>query len=804
MERGTTVSAVVVRLLAELRRRWRASLLLAALLGLVGGVAIAAFAGARRTSSSFDRMIEAVEGWDVLVNPDAGIDTALDLDAVGELPEVTALSRAAGVPVFVPGSDGLPDFESPVISLAAMDSSSFRDHHRPLLRDGRLPEPTRADEVLLGPGLATELGVAASDEVELLFVPFSQLTEEQLQGASIEELPIEPMTFVVTGIGLDQSNIVVDEAFADDAIVLTSAFYEQHANDAYFISLHATLRDGASGVPSFRAGVEALAPAEPIEFQTLTRISATVDRAVRPQVVALVLFGLVAAVAGLLVLVQSLSRHLAVDGGDADALAAIGMTHRQRLAVRMVRVLLVGVVGAVLAAVVAIGLSGRAPIGPARTAEPSPGVDVDGAYVWTGALVIPVVLLAVLAVPQWRASRHGRTSSTPRPSFIAGRLAAAGAGPVPVVGVRMAVRPLLFGVAGVLAALVGVFTFAAGMSGLLGTPERYGWAWHHLIDVTGELPEGAEATALAAFERSDDVQAMALLWNDRIELGGEPLPAIGIERLKGDLHPTIVEGRAPQRGGEIALGSRDLDRLDAGIGDLVVATTAIGDEVSLEVVGQAVFPGIGTYSGADRTELARGAVVTVDELRRLGAGFDSRSLAVSYVSGAEPDAVAAALLDPIELSPDVQFLIASDQQPGDVVSLERVRGVPLVLAGLLAVLAAAGLAHGLLGSVRRGRRDLAVLATIGFTRRQVAGAVAWQAATVAVVALVVAIPLGVAAGRAAWTLLADGLGIPPSAPVPLLALGAVVAATAVVAMAVTVLPARRVAHLRPAVVLRTE
>lgn len=243
------MSAVVVRVAAELRGRWRASLVLAALVGLVGGVAIATLAGARRTNTSFDRMIAAVEGWDVLVNPDLGTDTTLDLDAVGKLPEVTALSLAAGLPVFSVDGDGNPDFDAPFFAVAAMDDSSFIDHHRPLLRDGRLPDPSRADEILIGPVLADDLDVRAGDRIELLYVSLAQL--EQTEAASVDELPVEPISFTVAGIAVDQASIVVDEAFADESVQLTSAFYAEHSEDAYFLAVLASLRDGADDIAAF-------------------------------------------------------------------------------------------------------------------------------------------------------------------------------------------------------------------------------------------------------------------------------------------------------------------------------------------------------------------------------------------------------------------------------------------------------------------------------------------------------------------------------------------------------------------------
>ena len=60
--------------------------------------------------------------------------------------------------------------------------------------------------------------------------------------------------------------------------------------------------------------------------------------------------------------------------------------------------------------------------------------------------------------------------------------------------------------------------------------------------------------------------------------------------------------------------------------------------------------------------------------------------------------------------------VSGASQPGDIRSYDRVpRETPLVLAGLLAFLGVAVLAHLLVTSVRARRNDLAILKSLGFT-----------------------------------------------------------------------------------------
>jgi ABC-type lipoprotein release transport system permease subunit len=150
------------------------------------------------------------------------------------------------------------------------------------------------------------------------------------------------------------------------------------------------------------------------------------------------------------------------------------------------------------------------------------------------------------------------------------------------------------------------------------------------------------------------------------------------------------------------------------------------------------------------------------------------------------------------------YQIATPNKPVDLVNFGRVQDLPLVLAGFVAALAVATLAHLLVSSIRRRRRDLAVLKTLGFVPAQVRAAVAWQATTLAVVAVALGIPIGVAAGRWAWLAFTHQLGIVPEAAVPLLVLLVMIPATLVVANLVAVLPARAAARAQPAGVLRSE
>jgi ABC-type lipoprotein release transport system permease subunit len=122
----------------------------------------------------------------------------------------------------------------------------------------------------------------------------------------------------------------------------------------------------------------------------------------------------------------------------------------------------------------------------------------------------------------------------------------------------------------------------------------------------------------------------------------------------------------------------------------------------------------------------------------------------------------------------------------------------------VALIALGAVTHALASSVRRRRRDLAVLKTLGFVRGQVSATIAWQATTFAVVALALGLPLGVAAGRWAWQLTAMQLGVDSGPVIPLLPLVTAAAGSVLAANLAAAIPRWVASHLQPATVLHAE
>ena len=93
---------------------------------------------------------------------------------------------------------------------------------------------------------------------------------------------------------------------------------------------------------------------------------------------------------------------------------------------------------------------------------------------------------------------------------------------------------------------------------------------------------------------------------------------------------------------------------------------------------------------------------------------------------------------------------------------------------------------------------------MGFQRRQVFAAVAWQATTFAAAAALIGLPVGIALGRMAWLALAHQLGIVPDVSTPVVGVVLVGPAMVLIANLIALVPGWLAGRVPPAVALRAE
>jgi hypothetical protein len=297
------------------------------------------------------------------------------------------------------------------------------------------------------------------------------------------------------------------------------------------------------------------------------------------------------------------------------------------------------------------------------------------------------------------------------------------------------------------------------------------------------------------------------------------VPAIGVDQVRGGGYLTLLAGHPPTGPGQIVLGAQTLRALHRAVGQTVRVAVTVptgkggpGAPRVMRVVGTAVFPDFGLPGFSD-TDLGSGALVatpllseTMPETGCTGGVTCYNFFLLRYRPGTDAGQANARLLATVQHAgcPFSACTVAADQRPGDIRNYAAVRDTPLVLAAVLALLAVGTLAHVLLTGVRRRRRDLAVLKTLGCTRSQVHGMVAWEASALAAAALLAGIPLGVIAGRWAWAVFAGATGVASQATVDLPLVLLAIPVTLLLANVIAAWPGWTAARLRPAAVLRAE
>lgn len=356
--------------------------------------------------------------------------------------------------------------------------------------------------------------------------------------------------------------------------------------------------------------------------------------------------------------------------------------------------------------------------------------------------------------------------------------------------------------------VAAAFTFGASLLHLVHTPRQYGQTWDIAVDLQFGTVTPRRMAALLA--HVPGISSWSYGNHGIISVDGAVVPAVGVAPGRGPLlSATLLDGRPPRSEHEIVLGTSVLRQIGRRVGQSV--TVRVNDRrETARIVGRAVFPNFGQGSFTP-TDLGQGAETAASLLPAGQSGGQGPPGFSIVLLRFEPGPRRAADIASFEraliafcANVDQSTCVVRDQRPNGVTNYAPIDSTPELLAAVLAALGLAVLWQFAVLSGRRRRREFAILRAIGLLQRQVIFITAWQIMTIAGLAMAAGLPLGLAAGRWTWAWFASNLGISTGASIPSALLLYMVPTVFLVANAVAFWPARTVARLSPAAVLRAE
>jgi putative ABC transport system permease protein len=828
------------RFRSTFRRRWTGYLTLVVLLGLLGGVALAAIAGARRTQSSFPTYLASTNPGDVQIftefDPISNVGDSFGVDqAVARVPGVAKSVVVVGFDGTLrvlgnAGAGGVPGQAPP--SVEGSPNGEYFSSDTVTVLQGRRADPTRPDEIMMSAGAAAQYGLRVGSVLPVAFYTTSAVNAAP--GGNVQQPPHRIVRLSLVGI-IEWSPQVVqddDEALGDQLAVLTPALTKQlQTCCAYYsyVSLH--LRNSAqvgTVVAAVNKVVPNLGPAA--GWQTNGPVVAKAERAIRPESIAIGVFGGIAVLATIIICAQVISRLIRRDNSERSVVRALGAGPAMVLADGLLGPLVAVVAGALLATAVAAMLSPLTPFGPVRGVYPDTGLSLDWTVLGFGTLLFVVVLWAVAGVVAARTApdRRGVGELVPRrASALEETAARAGLSPSALLGVRSAlgrgsgsrrdaapVRSALLGAVLAVVVIVTSVTFGSSLNALVSQPSLYGWNWDYALLSGFSAAENLPAAETSILLDHDPVVShWAGVYFESVALDGKEVPVLAM-RPGSAVYPSVLSGHPLQGESQIVLGPTTLAALGAHVGSRVIAE-GDGHHEALTVVGTATLPTIGG-SGQPTLQMGTGAVMSstlfsATDLNQQGSPVAGPMAAfVAIRPGVSQDAalrsldrIAAVLNRKSDPNAPIGGVVSA-LRPAEIADSHTISATPTLLAAVLATGAVVALALTLVASVRQRRREFAVLKALGFSQRQLAASIAWQSSVAAVVGVVLGVPIGIALGRWLWTLFADSISAVPHPSVPLGTLAIVVVGALVFANVISLIPGRLAARTSTAALLRAE
>jgi hypothetical protein len=781
---------------------------------------------ARRTQSSFPTYLASTNPSNLSVFTGTVAESRL-----ANLPDVRRVEGADVLNVLPLGPNGAPKVGPSTNEVFTVGSEGlFFNEDRVAAIEGRMADPNRADEAMVTSEAAKLLGLHVGQTVSVGFYTNDQTSLPGFGTAKVQ--PTKRADLRVVGIVVSNSDVVQDDAQKSiSALVLVTPALTKHLVKCCSTGLSEfglQLRHGSADVSTGETEVDrALPTGSGFYFVDPSVIETEAQRAIKPEAIALGVFGGISGLAVLLIVSQIIGRQRRFLAGDLGTLRALGASPSALIADGLIGVVGAVVVGSLLAGVVAIALSPLGPLGPVRPVDPSSGVGFDWTVLSLGMVVLVVTLSGFALISAYRTACHLsdpiRQRSHERPSGVAAAAATAGLPESAVMGVRFALEPgvgrnsvpvrsAMLGAALAVLVVIATITFGASLTTLVSHPALYGWNWNYELESAkgaGYIP-GHEASQLLS--RDPEVAAWTGVYFDSLRIDGQTVPIIG-ESPPSAVGPPVQSGHALQARNQIVLGATTLADLHKRVGDTVQASYGTSStETTLRIVGTATMPAVGPGLGL-HLSMGTGAVVSdlfiPAGVRNPTSGPPGpNAYFVRLHKGASPSASLRSLqriVSALDSDPNAAPMsVLSVQRPAEIVNYRTMGSTPALLGIGLAAGAVFALGLTLIASVRRRRRDFAVLRTLGFTGRQLGSVVAWQSSVAVAIGTIIGVPLGIILGRILWNLFAHEIDAIPAPAVPVPSIILIVVGGIVLANIVAAVPGRIAARTPAALLLRAE
>jgi hypothetical protein len=364
------------------------------LIGVVGGLALASIAGARRTESSFPAYVASTNPSTVGLisaydDPGLGINNGYNPRLSAKIARLPYVRRSTTTIIFdgnmnISAIKGVHPHvlagESPATFVGSLNGE-FSSVDRVTLVIGRLANPRRMNEAVMNLQAAKEMGLHVGSVIQIPF--YTDAQTQDFSGTSNPPKPFRLVTIKIVGEIIPLGGVVQSDI---DALGSAEVIFSQSLTKALAPKCATgteTMLQVSGGEHNAKQVLREATRIDPDAAQFGEEVIASfipaVQQAIEPEAIALAVFGGIAGLATLLIAALMIGRILRIESGETDVLRALGANRSMMLGDQLVGVLGAVLLGSLVAVGVAVALSPLTPLGPVRPVYPNPGVAFD----WT-------------------------------------------------------------------------------------------------------------------------------------------------------------------------------------------------------------------------------------------------------------------------------------------------------------------------------------------------------------------------------------------------------------------------------------